>query len=79
MRTRGFAPRHDLAVDLAFNKARADDRKTWLQGHSSADIVIPHADRRLLGRRRKGPKKTPVGEFQKPQTPSDRLPNLPHQ
>ena len=42
-----YTPDSDLAVDLAFNKARADDRKVWLQGHSAADIVVPHADHRL--------------------------------
>ena len=35
------------AIDLAFNKARADDRKTWLQGHRAEDIVIPRADKTL--------------------------------
>ena len=35
------------AIDLAFNKARADDRKTWLQGHDAAAIVIPKADKTL--------------------------------
>ena len=35
------------AIDLAFNKARADDRKTWLQGHRPQDIVIPRADKTL--------------------------------
>ena len=35
------------AIDLAFNKARADDRKVWLQGHRAEDIVIPRADKTL--------------------------------
>jgi len=35
------------AIDLAFNKARADDRKVWLQGHRPQDIVIPRADKTL--------------------------------
>jgi len=35
------------AIDLAFNKSRADDRKTWLQGHRAEDIVVPHPDRTL--------------------------------
>ena len=35
------------AIDLAFNKSRADDRKTWLQGHNSSDIVIPKTDKTL--------------------------------
>ena len=35
------------AIDLAFNKARADDRKMWLQGHRAEDIVIPRADKTL--------------------------------
>ena len=35
------------AIDLAFNKARADDRKVWLQGHSAENIVIPRADKTL--------------------------------
>ena len=42
-----YTPESDGAVDLAFNKARADDRKVWLQGHSAADIVVPHADKTL--------------------------------
>ena len=35
------------AIDLAFNKARADDRKVWLQGHRAENIVIPRADKTL--------------------------------
>jgi DNA topoisomerase-2 len=42
-----YTPDSDGAVDLAFNKARADDRKVWLQGHSASDIVVPHADHKL--------------------------------
>ena len=42
-----YTPDSDGAVDLAFNKARADDRKVWLQGHSASNIVVPHADHKL--------------------------------
>jgi DNA topoisomerase-2 len=42
-----YTPESDPAIDLAFNKARADDRKNWLQGHSSANIIIPAADKKL--------------------------------
>jgi len=35
------------AIDLAFNKSRADDRKTWLQGHDAASIVVPKPDKTL--------------------------------
>jgi DNA topoisomerase-2 len=35
------------AIDLAFNKSRADDRKVWLQGHSPSTIVVPRADKTL--------------------------------
>ena len=31
----------DPAVDMAFNKARADDRKTWLGTHDPSKIVLP--------------------------------------
>ena len=34
----------DPAIDLAFNKERADDRKTWLQGRDPAGILVPHTD-----------------------------------
>jgi DNA topoisomerase-2 len=33
----------DPAVDLAFNKSRADDRKVWLQAHDPSKIVLPSA------------------------------------
>lgn len=36
-----YTPGSDSAIDLAFNKARADDRKTWLQGHDHSKIVLP--------------------------------------
>jgi len=35
-----FANGSDEAIDLAFNKQRADDRKTWLQGYDK-EAVIP--------------------------------------
>jgi DNA topoisomerase-2 len=35
-----FADGSDEAIDLAFNKKRADDRKTWLQGYDKA-VQIP--------------------------------------
>jgi DNA topoisomerase-2 len=35
-----FAAGSDEAIDLAFNKQRADDRKTWLQGYDK-DVIIP--------------------------------------
>jgi DNA topoisomerase-2 len=38
----------DGAIDLAFNKSRADDRKTWLQGHNPSAVVVPNADKTLL-------------------------------
>jgi DNA topoisomerase-2 len=41
------APADSEAIDLAFNKARADDRKVWLQGHDAANIVIPKTDKTL--------------------------------
>jgi DNA topoisomerase-2 len=31
----------DPAIDLAFNKSRADDRKVWLQTHDPSRIVLP--------------------------------------
>jgi DNA topoisomerase II len=39
----------DEAIDLAFNKKRADDRKTWLQGYDKTALVpagtqVPYAD-----------------------------------
>jgi len=36
-----YTDESDAAIDLAFNKGRADDRKTWLQGHDPAKIVLP--------------------------------------
>ena len=44
-----FTPTSDEAIDLAFNKQRADDRKTWLQGYSKsamlpAGSVLPYPD-----------------------------------
>lgn len=37
----------DEAVDLAFNKGRADDRKEWLLRHDPSHILLPHPDGRL--------------------------------
>jgi DNA topoisomerase-2 len=37
----GFAEGSDEAIDLAFNKQRADDRKTWLQGYDKAALIPP--------------------------------------
>jgi DNA topoisomerase-2 len=34
-----FAPGSDEAIDLAFNKQRADDRKVWLQGYDKTSLV----------------------------------------
>lgn len=42
-----YTPSSDPAIDLAFNKERADDRKSWLQGRDPAGIIVPHADHRL--------------------------------
>lgn len=42
-----FTEESDQAIDLAFNKSRADDRKEWLLKHDPANIVIPHADKKL--------------------------------
>ena len=39
-----FAEGSDEAIDLAFNKQRADDRKTWLQGYDK-EAVIPAGPR----------------------------------
>jgi DNA topoisomerase-2 len=33
----------DASIDLAFNKAKADDRKTWLKTYSRENIVAPVA------------------------------------
>jgi len=37
----GFDAGSDEAIDLAFNKQRADDRKTWLQGYNKAVLIPP--------------------------------------
>ena len=37
----GYSEDADPAIDLAFNKSRADDRKTWLQAHDPSKIVLP--------------------------------------
>lgn len=37
----GFVDGSDEAIDLAFNKQRADDRKTWLQGYDKAAMLPP--------------------------------------
>jgi DNA topoisomerase-2 len=42
-----YTPESDPAIDLAFNKDRADDRKNWLQGRDPSHILHPHADHRL--------------------------------
>lgn len=34
-----FTPGSDEAIDLAFNKKRADDRKVWLQGYDKSALV----------------------------------------
>jgi len=44
-----FVAGSDEAVDLAFNKKRADDRKTWLQGYDKTALVpagttVPYTD-----------------------------------
>jgi DNA topoisomerase II len=36
-----YTPESDPAIDLAFNKSRADDRKLWLQTHDPSKIVLP--------------------------------------
>jgi len=36
-----YSEASDPAIDLAFNKSRADDRKTWLQSHDPSAIVKP--------------------------------------
>jgi DNA topoisomerase II len=45
----GFDPTSDEAIDLAFNKQRADDRKVWLQGYDKTSLVpagtlVPYTD-----------------------------------
>lgn len=37
----------DPAIDLAFNKSRADDRKEWLATHDPSKIVLPTPDKTL--------------------------------
>jgi DNA topoisomerase II len=44
-----FTEGSDEAIDLAFNKQRADDRKTWLQGYDKTALVpaglqVPYTD-----------------------------------
>jgi DNA topoisomerase-2 len=44
-----FAPGSDECIDLAFNKQRADDRKTWLRGYDKEAIIpaglkLPYTD-----------------------------------
>jgi DNA topoisomerase-2 len=44
-----FVPGSDEAIDLAFNKKRADDRKVWLQGYDKTALVpagtkVPYPD-----------------------------------
>jgi DNA topoisomerase-2 len=44
-----FTQGSDEAIDLAFNKKRADDRKTWLQGYDKTALVpaglqVPYTD-----------------------------------
>ena len=39
-----FEPGSDEAIDLAFNKQRADDRKVWLQGYDKS-VLIPTGPR----------------------------------
>ena len=36
-----FDDKSDEAIDLAFNKARADDRKDWLKGYDKSALVPP--------------------------------------
>ena len=44
-----YVPGSDEAIDLAFNKKRADDRKLWLQGYDKSALVpsgtrVPYPD-----------------------------------
>ena len=44
-----YVPGSDEAIDLAFNKKRADDRKLWLQGYDKSALVpsgtrVPYTD-----------------------------------
>mmetsp|Transcript_76281 Transcript_76281/g.220326 ORF Transcript_76281/g.220326 Transcript_76281/m.220326 type:complete len:1247 (+) Transcript_76281:84-3824(+) len=34
-----YGPQDDQAIDLAFNKKRADDRKTWINGYQEGAVV----------------------------------------
>jgi DNA topoisomerase-2 len=36
-----FTDGSDEAIDMAFNKQRADDRKTWLQGYDKSALIPP--------------------------------------
>ena len=36
-----FTPGSDEAIDMAFNKQRADDRKVWLQGYDKSALIPP--------------------------------------
>jgi DNA topoisomerase II len=36
-----FTPGSDEAIDMAFNKKRADDRKEWLQGYDKSALIPP--------------------------------------
>jgi DNA topoisomerase-2 len=42
-----YTDHSDGAIDLAFNKARANDRKEWLLTHDSSKILLPHTDHKL--------------------------------
>jgi DNA topoisomerase-2 len=37
----GYATGSDKSIDLAFNKAKADDRKDWLKTYSRSDVIDP--------------------------------------
>ena len=36
-----YDEKSDDSIELAFNKSKADDRKTWLQSHKESDILNP--------------------------------------
>jgi DNA topoisomerase-2 len=36
-----YDEKSDESIELAFNKSKADDRKTWLQTHKESDILNP--------------------------------------
>jgi DNA topoisomerase-2 len=42
-----YSGESDQAIDLALNKARANDRKEWLLQHDPATIIVPRADKKL--------------------------------